>query len=229
MAASPADCRWIWPCPGGSRRRRYRAAEFTSARLMSAKGPISVTVSFPTKDCAETIGGVLRDAIDRWPRWGSSMTWSWSTPPPGTAPRRSPLAPAPACFNRTRSAASLGQRWARVTRCGERCRRPGARSSASWTGTRRNRPALRGLLGPLLCDPSVELVKGAFDRPLRGGAVSLPHEGGRVTELMARPLINLHGRCWPASRSRSPASSPPAAPSWRRSRSPWATGSRSRC
>ena len=35
-------------------------------------------------------------------------------------------------------------------------------------------------------------VKGAFDRPLRVGETELEHEGGRVTELMARPLINLH-------------------------------------
>ncbi|WP_084959256.1 glucosyl-3-phosphoglycerate synthase [Thermoactinospora rubra] len=47
-----------------------------------------------------------------------------------------------------------------------------------------------GLLGPLLADPSVMYVKGCYDRPL-GGA---PTGGGRVTELVARPLINLH---WP--------------------------------
>jgi glucosyl-3-phosphoglycerate synthase len=51
---------------------------------------------------------------------------------------------------------------------------------------------LQGLLGPLLSDKSVALVKGAFDRPLQAGSVTLPNEGGRVTELMARPLINLH-------------------------------------
>ena len=51
---------------------------------------------------------------------------------------------------------------------------------------------LQGLLGPLLTDPSVALVKGAFDRPLRVGEAEFAHEGGRVTELMARPLINLH-------------------------------------
>jgi glucosyl-3-phosphoglycerate synthase len=51
---------------------------------------------------------------------------------------------------------------------------------------------LRGLLGPLLADPAVMLVKGAFERPWSTGAGELPHEGGRVTELMARPLLNLH-------------------------------------
>jgi glucosyl-3-phosphoglycerate synthase len=51
---------------------------------------------------------------------------------------------------------------------------------------------LQGLLGPVLSDPSVQLVKGAFDRPLQAGDRQLAHEGGRVTELMARPLLNLH-------------------------------------
>jgi glucosyl-3-phosphoglycerate synthase len=48
-----------------------------------------------------------------------------------------------------------------------------------------------GLLGPLLCEPRVEFVKGFYKRPFRVGDVTLPGEGGRVTELTARPLLNL--------------------------------------
>lgn len=48
-----------------------------------------------------------------------------------------------------------------------------------------------GLLGPLLSEPGVELVKAAYRRPFRAGAVSLPDGGGRVTELTARPLLAL--------------------------------------
>jgi glucosyl-3-phosphoglycerate synthase len=44
-----------------------------------------------------------------------------------------------------------------------------------------------GLLGPLLTDDSVTLVKGFYERPLHG----TPDGGGRVTELMARPVIDL--------------------------------------
>jgi glucosyl-3-phosphoglycerate synthase len=51
---------------------------------------------------------------------------------------------------------------------------------------------LLGLLGPLLAEDSLEFVKGAFERPFDTGQGRLAHEGGRVTELMARPLINLH-------------------------------------
>jgi glucosyl-3-phosphoglycerate synthase len=48
-----------------------------------------------------------------------------------------------------------------------------------------------GLLGPLLTDPSVELVKGFYERPLVSDGAAVPFEGGRVTELVARPLIRL--------------------------------------
>jgi glucosyl-3-phosphoglycerate synthase len=47
-----------------------------------------------------------------------------------------------------------------------------------------------GIVGPLLTDPDVHLVKAMYDRPLAGAA----GQGGRVTELMARPLLNMH---WP--------------------------------
>ena len=51
---------------------------------------------------------------------------------------------------------------------------------------------LLGLIGPLYTRPDIRFVKGAFERPLRRGDQVSDHEGGRVTELMARPLINLH-------------------------------------
>ena len=51
-----------------------------------------------------------------------------------------------------------------------------------------------GLLGPLLTDPSVQLVKATYDRALTHGETVVPAGGGRVTELVARPMINLH---WP--------------------------------
>jgi glucosyl-3-phosphoglycerate synthase len=52
-----------------------------------------------------------------------------------------------------------------------------------------------GLLGPLLTQPEVALVKGFYERPLIGAGETLDdaaaYEGGRVTELVARPLLNL--------------------------------------
>lgn len=56
-----------------------------------------------------------------------------------------------------------------------------------------------GIVGPLLTDPAVDLVKAMYDRPLTvsdgcAPATTAPGQGGRVTELMARPLLNMH---WP--------------------------------
>lgn len=48
-----------------------------------------------------------------------------------------------------------------------------------------------GLVGPLLCDERIEFVKAFYRRPFSFGEVTLPDEGGRVTELTARPLLNL--------------------------------------
>jgi glucosyl-3-phosphoglycerate synthase len=48
-----------------------------------------------------------------------------------------------------------------------------------------------GLLGPLLCDQRIAFVKGFYRRPFRVGDTTLPDGGGRVTELTARPLLNL--------------------------------------
>lgn len=42
-----------------------------------------------------------------------------------------------------------------------------------------------GLLGPLLTDPGIDFVKGHYHRPEFGGT-----GGGRVTELLARPLLS---------------------------------------
>jgi glucosyl-3-phosphoglycerate synthase len=51
-----------------------------------------------------------------------------------------------------------------------------------------------GLLGPLLAEPQVQLVKGFYARVRTESDGSTSTEGGRVTELVARPLISLW---WP--------------------------------
>lgn len=48
-----------------------------------------------------------------------------------------------------------------------------------------------GLLGPLLLEPEVVFVKAFYDRPWSSGPAR-SSGGGRVTELVARPLISKH-------------------------------------
>ena len=48
-----------------------------------------------------------------------------------------------------------------------------------------------GILGPLLDSPNIRYVKGFYRRPLRQGNKTVAGGGGRVTEITARPFINL--------------------------------------
>lgn len=49
---------------------------------------------------------------------------------------------------------------------------------------------ITGVLGPLLTDPDIGFVKGFYERPVDGHV----RGGGRVTELVARPLLTM---CFP--------------------------------
>ncbi len=65
-----------------------------------------------------------------------------------------------------------------------------------------------GLLGPLLLDDTTTLVKGFYERPLHDA----PAGGGRVTELMARPVLDV---LFPdLSGVRQPLAGETAAPRW---------------
>jgi glucosyl-3-phosphoglycerate synthase len=175
-------------------RRRYDAGEFPVARLVEAKGASSVTVIVPTKQCAATIGGVLRDTIGPFVSAGvvDDVVVIDAASTDGTD------AVARSCDARVLQQDELLHDYGPALGKGD----------AMWRALHATHGEivcfldgdtadpdprhLRGLLGPLLTDPSVALVKGAFDRPLRVGETEVPHEGGRVTELMARPLLNLH-------------------------------------
>lgn len=48
-----------------------------------------------------------------------------------------------------------------------------------------------GILGPLLMDPQIQFAKGFYQRPFKADDPASSAGGGRVTELLARPMINL--------------------------------------
>src|SRR5258707_3102357 len=48
-----------------------------------------------------------------------------------------------------------------------------------------------GTLGPLLHEPRLQYVNGYYQRPIVDGRILREGGGGRVTELVARPLLNL--------------------------------------
>ena len=175
-------------------RRRYAATTFTAEGLAGVKGTTTVTVIVPAKECAATIGGVLRRTVE--PAREAGLV------------DLAVVVDAASVDGTAELAAAAG---ARVLQQDELLPSFGparGKGDAMWralhatTGeivcfldgdTEDPEPAhLLGLLGPLLSDPTVALVKGAFERPFNTGTELLANEGGRVTELMARPLLNLH-------------------------------------
>ncbi len=48
-----------------------------------------------------------------------------------------------------------------------------------------------GLVGPLLGEPGIDYVKAYYERPLANGDALHPTGGGRVSEILVRPLISL--------------------------------------
>jgi glucosyl-3-phosphoglycerate synthase len=79
-----------------------------------------------------------------------------------------------------------------------------------------------GTLGPVLCEPHVEYVKAFYRRPFRAGEAVDPHDGGRVTQLTARPLLR---RFWPElAELHQPLAGEMAAPRRLLEALPWSTG-----
>jgi glucosyl-3-phosphoglycerate synthase len=175
-------------------RRRLSAADFAPEDLWAVKGATTVTVIVPTKECAETIGGVLRESVGPAVDQGliDAVVVVDADSRDGTA--QVAAAAGARVIQQDEVAAELGPALGKGDAMWRALLVTGGDIVCFLDGdTRDPDPAhLLGLLGPLLTDPSLSLVKGSFDRPLDIGQGPQAHEGGRVTELMARPLLNLY-------------------------------------
>ncbi len=177
-----------------SERRRYDASGFSLRWLAGCKGDTSVTVIVPTKECAETIGAILRRTV--LPLRDAGVIDEIVVIDAASADGTAAVARAAGArvlqqdrvlpgFGPTLGKGDAMWRAVSATSGEVVCFLDGDTANPDFRH-------LSGLVGPLLSDPSLKLVKGTFDRPLRVGDVDMRHEGGRVTELMARPLINFH-------------------------------------
>lgn len=164
--------------------RRFAGSDFGAERVRSAKGASRVSVCIPAHDEAETVGQVVAQVVELADAGVVDEV----------------VVVADGCGDDTASRAlSAG---ARVVETPEgRPGRPGGKGQAMAVGLRATSgdvvvfldadvvgfrgSFVTGLLGPLLEHPSLVLVKGCYSRPLHG----VPGEGGRVTELVARPLL----------------------------------------
>lgn len=177
-----------------SEQRRFTAAEFPIETLRELKGTTSVSVVIPTKGCGSTIAGVLVETVAPLRTAGlvDEVLVVDADSRDGTAELATALD------------AGMIEQDAVMPEYGP----AQGKGDAMWRAlhacsgdvvcfldgdTLNPHPDhLRGLLGPLLREPRIALVKGAFDRPFTTDLRSVADDGGRVTELAARPLLNLH-------------------------------------
>lgn len=175
-------------------RRRYTASAFQPEALRAHKGTASVVAVIPTKGCAGTIEGIIRGTVR--PMLQAGLVDEVLVVDADSADGTAEIARA-AGARVIQQDEVLGDFGPALGKGDAMWRAIHATSEdivCFLDGDTENPDAnhLLGLVGPLLTNPALQLVKGAFDRPLRTGGLELPNEGGRVTELMARPLLNLH-------------------------------------
>jgi glucosyl-3-phosphoglycerate synthase len=175
-------------------RRRLRAEDFAADELLADKGATAVTVIVPVKECAETIGAVLRQSVG--PAVDHGLVDDVVVVDAGSLDGSAEVAAAAGArvIQQDEVAGELGPALGKGDAMWRALQVTGGDIVCFLDGDTRNPDAahLLGLLGPLLADRSLSFVKGAFDRPLDIGHGPVAHEGGRVTELMARPLLNLY-------------------------------------
>jgi glucosyl-3-phosphoglycerate synthase len=172
---------------GGAHRGPYRHADFDAAGLAAGRAGRIISVCIPARDEAATVGAIV-DSIGRALVAGaggvdlvSEILVVDDGSVDGTA----------------RVAAEAG---ATVVMAGEAGGGKGQALALAVAEARGDVLVfldgdvenfgphfVTGLLGPLLTDDDVALVKGFYERPVDGA----PSGGGRVTELVARPVIDL--------------------------------------
>ena len=170
--------------------RSFDARHFPAARVLAAKKGRRVSVCLPARNEERTIGNTVRtirsELMDRYPVVDEIVVIDdGSTDSTATEAGR----------EGARVVAATGVLPEYGTEHGK--------GQAMWRGVHETSGDLivfcdadirgfdpvfvLGLLGPLVTRDDVDFVKGFYDRPLDGR----PGEGGRVTELMARPVISV--------------------------------------
>ncbi|EHR51539.1 glycosyl transferase [Saccharomonospora marina XMU15] len=179
------------------RRRSWRADDWTAAELVAAKGARTVSVVIPARDEEATVGEIVR------------------TIRASLVQRHALVDEVVVVDSRSRDATAAVAAGAGATVVAQDsvlAPLPGltGKGEALWKGLAATTGDLvvfvdgdlfdftadyvTGLLGPLLTDADVDYVKGFYHRPLVAEGRADADGGGRVTELVARPLLNMY---WP--------------------------------
>lgn len=174
------------------------ASEWPVDALLLAKGTTTVSVVLPARDEESTVGDIVtvirRDLVERIPLVDEIIVVD-SNSTDATAVR------AAAAGARVVAQNDVLAHLPPLTGKGEALWKGLAASSGDIVvfvdSDLRNFGShfVSGLIGPLLVDNDIHFVKAAYERPFVGDdGVMRRGDGGRVTELVARPLLNMF---WP--------------------------------
>jgi glucosyl-3-phosphoglycerate synthase len=169
--------------------RRFHHSEFDARGLLERKtGPVSVVL--PAREVAETIGQIIERLRELGPLIDQIVVVD-------AASRDGTAEVAAAAGAEVYQEAALVPEFGQVLGKGDAMWRAlgvvrGELVVYLDSDTRDFSPHFAvGMLGPLIREPGIQFVKGFFRRPyLRPDGTELPADGGRVTELAARPLLS---------------------------------------
>ena len=172
----------------------YHHSAFPPERLAAERNS-TVTVLVPARDEAETIGPIVRDIVELRERGVVDQVL---------------VADHDSVDGTGRIAARLGAEVVRTGALMHELGPPTGKGDNLWRALTAARGEIVcfvdadsadfgphfvcGLVGPLLCEPRTEYVKAYYRRPWRDREGVKPTGGGRVTHLLARPLL---GRFYP--------------------------------
>ena len=172
---------------GGASPRTFHHGDFPSAKVRDAKAGRTVSVCIPARDEGSTVGSVVRAVVQPFlsSAGGNGLVDEVLVLDDGSSD------------DTAEQAADAGARVVRaVDGDGGKGQAMAAALAASHgdlvvfldADVANTTPAfVTGMLGPLLFFDDVALVKGFYTRPIHGD----PTGGGRVTELVARPVLEL--------------------------------------
>jgi glucosyl-3-phosphoglycerate synthase len=172
---------------GGASPRTFHHGDFPSAKVLEAKAGRTVSVCIPARDEGSTVGSVVRAVVQPFlaSAGGNGLVDEVLVLDDGSSD------------DTAEQATDAGARVVRgVDGVGGKGQAMAAALAASHgdlvvfldADVANTTPAfVTGMLGPLLFFDDIALVKGFYTRPLHGD----PTGGGRVTELVARPVLEL--------------------------------------
>jgi glucosyl-3-phosphoglycerate synthase len=170
--------------------RIFQSSDFDASTLADAKGDTTISLCIPARNEAETIGSIIElartELIETVPLLDEILVMD--------------------DHSEDRTAEVAAAAGATVASCAEVLTDYGTgpgKGQAMWKSVHESRgdvivwndadiqnfglQFIVGILGPLLTNPDIVFSKGFYERPLDGKAGA----GGRVTELVARPLFSL--------------------------------------